>query len=83
VHTELFPLLPVVFCFVFVCLFVCFIVLNVYYRRAALKVRLPILLPWLTKSEADVCGMAVEAEYSQPYADTCCCYVTNGSRGAV
>ena len=34
-------------------------------------------------SEADVCGMTVEAESSHQYSITCCCHVTDGSRGAV
>ena len=34
-------------------------------------------------SEEDVGGMAVEAEPSHQYPITCCCCVTDGSRGAV
>jgi len=34
-------------------------------------------------SEADGGGMAVEAEPSSQHCATCCCCVTDGSRGAV
>ena len=50
---------------------------------AALKVTPPILLCWLTMSEAAVGGMAVEGELSWKHSVTCCCHVTDGSRGAV
>jgi len=33
--------------------------------------------------EADIGGMAVEAEPSQQYSILLCCCVTDGSRGAV
>ena len=51
--------------------------------RAALKLMPPISSHWPTTSEADVGGMAVEAECSHQYPITCCCCVTDGSRGAV
>ena len=38
---------------------------------------------WPTTSEADVCGMAVEAEHSHQYTAKCCCRVVDGSREAV
>ena len=50
--------------------------------RIVPKVIPPVLLCWPT-SEIDDEGMEVEAEPSYPYAVTFCCYVTNGSRGAV
>jgi len=43
----------------------------------------PESLCWLTKSERDVGGMAVEAEPSHQYFIPFCCCVTDGSRGAV
>ena len=49
----------------------------------ALKVVPPILWCWPMMSEADVGGMAVEVEPSHQYSITFCCYVTDGSRGAV
>ena len=51
--------------------------------RAALKILPPILLCWPTTSEVNVGGMAVEVEPSHQYPITCCCYVTDGSRGAI
>jgi len=42
---------------------------------------LPILLCLLMMSEADVDGMAVEAEPSHQYSITFCYCVTDGSRG--
>ena len=48
-----------------------------------MNVMLPILLCWLTMSEADVGGMAVEVEPSHRYFITFCCYVTDGCRVAV
>ena len=51
--------------------------------KVALKVMLLILLCWPTVSEADVGGMAVEAEPSCQYFFTFCCCVTDGSRGEV
>ena len=47
------------------------------------KVRHPVLLHWPMVSEADDGGMAVETEPLHQYPITCCCYVTDGSRGAV
>lgn len=41
------------------------------------------LFYWPTTSEADVGGTAVECEPSHQYSITCCCRVTDGSRGAV
>jgi len=49
------------------------------YTKAALKVMPPILFFWPTTSEADVGGMAVDAEPSQQYPVTCCCCVTDGT----
>ena len=51
--------------------------------RACPKVTSPILLCQPTISEVDFGGMAVEAEPSCQYSITFCCYVTDGSRGAV
>jgi len=42
----------------------------------------PILLCWHITSEADVGGMAVEAEHSHQYPVIFYCCVTDGSRGA-
>jgi len=53
------------------------------YMRAALKVMSPILWFRPMMSEADVGGMAVEAELSHQYSITFCCHVTDGSRGEV
>lgn len=50
---------------------------------AALKVMRSILSHWPMTSEADVGGMAVEAESSHQYSVTRCCCMTDGSRGAV
>ena len=52
------------------------------FTRVALKVMLPILLQWPKVSEVDVGCMAVEVEPSHQYPTTCCCCVTDGSRGA-
>jgi len=52
-------------------------------RRAALKEMFPILLFWPTISEADVDGIALEAEPFHQYFITFCCHATDGSRGAV
>ena len=49
--------------------------------RAAPEVMSPILLCWLMTSEADVSCMAVDTEPSCQYSITCCCCVTDGSRG--
>ena len=51
--------------------------------RAALKAKPPILSCWPMTSEADIGGTAVEVEPSHQYPITCCCCVTDGSRGAV
>jgi len=51
--------------------------------RAALKVMPPILLFLSMTSEADVGGMAVEAEPASRYSGTFCCCTTDGSRGAL
>ena len=53
------------------------------YYNAALKVTPPILLCWPVTAEADGGGMAVEVEFSHQYSITCCCCVTDGSRGAL
>ena len=47
------------------------------------KVMPPILWCWPTMSEVAVGGMAAEVEPSHQYSLTCCCWVTDGSRGAV
>jgi len=41
----------------------------------------PILQCHPTTSEADIGGMAVEAEPSCQYSTTFCCHETDGSRG--
>jgi len=51
--------------------------------RAALKVMPPILLCWPPMSEVDVGGVVAEVEPSHRYPITCCCHVTDGSRGAL
>ena len=51
--------------------------------RATLKTMPAVSLCWPTTSEADGGGMAVEAEPSFQYPITCCCCVTDGSRGAL
>ena len=56
---------------------------SLYGRRAALKAMPPILWCWRTISEANVSGMAVEAEPSHQYPITFHCCVTGDSRGAV
>jgi len=59
---------------------------NVYQRqntRVAPKVMLPILLCVPTISKRNVGAMAVEVGPSHKYCVTCCCHVTDGSRGAV
>jgi len=50
--------------------------------RAALKEMPPILLCQLMTSEVDVGGMTAEQETSHQHSVTCCCRVTDGSRGA-
>ena len=52
-----------------------------YFMRVALKTVPPILLCWSITSEADVGGVAVEAEPSHQYSVICCCHLTDGSRG--
>ena len=44
---------------------------------------MPPILCWPKKPEADVGVIAVEAEPSHQYSVTCCCCVTDGSRGAL
>ena len=51
------------------------------YMKDASKIMPPISLCWPMMSEADG-GMAIEVEPSQQYSVTCCCHVTDGSRGA-
>ena len=51
--------------------------------RTVLKVVPPILLCWPTVSEVDIGVMAVEVEPSRQYSVPCCCYATDGSRGAM
>jgi len=51
--------------------------------RTVAKVIPPMLLRWPTMPEADVGGMAVEAEHSHPSSITHCSCVADGSRGAV
>ena len=50
-----------------------------YFMRDALKVTPPILWSWLTMSEADVGGMAVEIEHSHQYSITCVTWQQRGS----
>jgi len=58
-------------------------ILYIYFKRAALKVTPPILFWWSMMSEADVSGMAVEAEPSHKYSLKCCCCVTQQQRGSL
>ena len=51
--------------------------------RASPTVMSPIGLCQPMTSEADVGGTVVEAEPSRQDSVTCCCCVTDGSRGAV
>ena len=51
--------------------------------KAAPKVMPPISLYWPTAAEIDVGGAAVEVEPSSQYSVTCCCHVTDGSRGTL
>lgn len=37
-----------------------------------------VLLCWITMSEADIGGMAAEAESSKQYSATFCCHAANG-----
>jgi len=53
------------------------------YMRVALILMTPILLCWLTMSEADVGDMAVEVEPSRQYTVKFCCHAIDDSRGAV
>ena len=50
--------------------------------KAALKVLPPVLLCRPTMSETDVHDMTAEVEPYRQYSITCCCCVTDGSRGA-
>ena len=63
----------------------CYLYVNdtVHFVRAAPKIMPPILLCWPAMTEADIGGMAVEAEPSHQYSIIFCCHVTDGSRGAV
>ena len=56
---------------------------QVISREITLKVLPPILLCWLTASQTDVGGMAIEVEPSHQYYITCCYRATDGSRGEV
>jgi len=47
------------------------------------KVMPPMSLCWPMTSEVDADGMAVEVETSHQCSITCCCHVTDGSRGEV
>ena len=51
--------------------------------RAVPKLMPPILLCWLTTSEANIVDMAVEVEPSRQYSIKFCCRATDDSRGAV
>jgi len=51
--------------------------------RAVPKLMPPILLCWLTTSEANIVDMAVEVEPSRQYSVKFCCRATDDSRGAV
>ena len=51
--------------------------------RAALRVMPSILLCWLLMSEVDVGGTTVETEPFHQNSITFCCWMTDGSRGAV
>ena len=53
------------------------------YTRAVPKLMPPILLCWLTTSEANIVDMAVEVEPSRQYSVKFCCRATDDSRGAV
>lgn len=53
------------------------------YMRAVLKIMFPILLFWPMTSVGDVGGIATEAEASDQHSITFCCWVTDGSRGAI
>ena len=53
------------------------------YSRMAPKVMHPIILCWSTRSVVYGGCMAVEAKLSHQYSVTFCCYMRDGSRGAV
>ena len=53
------------------------------YTRTVPKLIPPILLCWLTTSEANIVDMAVEVEPSRQYSVKFCCRATDDSRGAV
>jgi len=53
------------------------------FTRVDLKILSPILWCWPSMPEADFGVMTVEVEPSHHYSITFCCYVTDGSRGAV
>lgn len=42
--------------------------------KGAPKVTFPVLVSWLTVSEADVGGMAAVVEPAHRYSVTCCCH---------
>ena len=54
-----------------------------YFTKAAPKIMPPVLLYWPTMSEADVGDMAIENELYHQYSVIFCCYVADGTRGAV
>jgi len=54
-----------------------------YFTETAPEVMPPLLLLWLTASEADVGGMAVEVKPSHQYSIKFSFCVTNGNRRAV
>jgi len=58
-------------------------ILIVIYTREVPKVMPPGLWCWPMTLEADVGGMAVQSVPSYQYSIMFCCYVTDGSRGAV
>lgn len=51
------------------------------YVKGALKIMPPALLCWPTMSQVSVADMTVEVEPTDIV--TCCCRVTDGSRGAL
>ena len=57
--------------------------LLLFTNRAALKVMLTVFLCWPMISKVDVGVTAVEVGLLCQYYITCCCHVTDGSRGAV
>ena len=66
-----------------VCMCVCVYTHTHKSIAAALKTVLCTVLHWPISSVADVGGIPVEVEPSQQYSVTCCCCVTDGSRGTV